>query len=388
MPLFATLRWWSFGLLLMSLGACAQKAPELRVLRPAEIDTTDIRRVAIGVFEVGTLNERYVSERDGVWEERSAQLSPAEQQSIARAVRARVVNQLTTVPYFEVAFTDEFATLENDAVLQQLIVSEGYATQDVDAVLSGKIWIDADRTDGVELGKASLEYYQPPARGQKGPGEKLTVQQLAWWPYKMLSGTLVLELKLTRLSPTGVVATDLITRRYAHKIGGSPAGALEQVQAGIRSLQGLLASQQEDDSSQEVENTDEVLPPFTAMIAEMASSTSADFVKRVSITEMNVSHPIAAGGDERARLLIQNGAYETALERLQQRTANNPNPADLYNLGLCFEALGDYGLALTNYREAHQRDQTNLTYAQGIGRIETLQRQSPQLRTQLQSRNS
>ena len=68
------------------------------------------------------------------------------------------------------------------------------------------------------------------------------------------------------------------------------------------------------------------------------------------------------------------------------KTANDPNSEDLYNLGLCFEALGDYGLALLNYRAAHQIDQTNLIYAKGIGRIENLQRQFPQLRSQIQSR--
>ena len=74
------------------------------------------------------------------------------------------------------------------------------------------------------------------------------------------------------------------------------------------------------------------------------------------------------------------------MQRLQGLAARDPNSEDLYNLGLCFEALGDYSLALLNYRAAHQMDGTNLVYAQGIGRIENLQRQFPQLHSQIQSR--
>jgi tetratricopeptide (TPR) repeat protein len=118
----------------------------------------------------------------------------------------------------------------------------------------------------------------------------------------------------------------------------------------------------------------------------MVASVGADFVRRVSVSQSTVEYPVAEDGDEQARLLILGGAYESALQRLQGQTANDPNSEDLYNLGLCFEALGDYGLALLNYRAAHQIDETNLMYAQGIGRIENLQRQFPQLRSQIQSR--
>ena len=103
-------------------------------------------------------------------------------------------------------------------------------------------------------------------------------------------------------------------------------------------------------------------------------------------SQSKVAYPVAEDGDEQARLLILGNAYDSALQRLQMKTANDPRPADLYNLGLCFEALGDYRSALLNYRAAHQNDDTNLMYAKGIGRIENLQRQFPQLRSQIQSR--
>ena len=84
--------------------------------------------------------------------------------------------------------------------------------------------------------------------------------------------------------------------------------------------------------------------------------------------------------------MIEAGAYDLAIEQLQQATAEDPDPNDLYNLGLCFEAVGDYGLAQTSYREAWSAEPENLLFAQGMGRIERLQRENPQMLRQLESR--
>ena len=376
------LRKISWILLLILLSACSEKT-SLQILRPAEIDTSDIQRIAIGIFEVGVIQEDFVTERGGNWSKKSANLNSEERQILSRNIRARITNQLTKVPFFEVLLTDEFYSLENDTALQQMIATQGYVTKDVDAVLSGKIWLTSERLDGVDLQKISLKYFTPANSRQKIPAEKLTVQQLVWWPYKQLSGSLIVELKLVRLQPTEIVATDVVHRRFAQRVGGSPGGIVDQAEEGMSSPQDFLEDQGDDQS---VTRTSEVLLPLSVMVGEMVASVGADFVRRVSVSQSTVEYPVAEDGDEQARLLILGGAYESALQRLQGQTANDPNSEDLYNLGLCFEALGDYGLALLNYRAAHQIDQTNLIYAKGIGRIENLQRQFPQLRSQIQSR--
>ena len=96
--------------------------------------------------------------------------------------------------------------------------------------------------------------------------------------------------------------------------------------------------------------------------------------------------PIANSDHPNTKILIEAGAYYLAIEQLQQTTAEDPDPNALYNLGLCFEAFGDYGLALTTYRAAWEADSENLLFAQGLGRIERLRRENPQLKRQLESR--
>ncbi|MGK5090984.1 hypothetical protein WDW89_03080 [Deltaproteobacteria bacterium TL4] len=367
---------------------CAQA--NLTVLAPAEINTKDIKTVAVGNFEIGGIQGKFISERKGRWKTYQVELSEEEKRALSRAVRARVVNLLTTTPYFKVVFTDEFAALENDAALQQLISVQGYKDQNVDAVINGKIWIEIERTDGAELSKVDLNYIAP-APSRQGQMD-VTVEQVAWWPYKSARGSLALEIKMTRLNPTEVIAVTFDSRAYSNKVGGPPVGLAGQVTQGLSSVSNLMADRsktKKDEQKKEIESSDLVLPSFEQLVAETALSIAASFVKRVAVTEQRVAYPIAAGGDASAKVLIESGAYGVAIDRLQKATAGDKKePADLYNLGLCFEAIGEYDLALTLYREAFDKDRGSLTYASGIGRIERIQREYPAIRRQLKQKQS
>ena len=361
------------------LTSCATAT--LSVRSPAEINTREIRKVAVGTFEIGQLAIKFKTERNGVWKTHPVLLNEEQQKTISSSVRSRVINLLTSTPYFKVVFTDEFERLENDAALQQLVSVRGYKTQDVDAVISGKLWLEIERTDGVDLSKESLEYFRPP-RSRLNLGLNLTVDQVVWWPYKSARGSLALEIKMTRLKPTEVLASTFETRTFAQRIGGRNMESFQKIFQGI-TTQFTSSKPEETDS---IETSDEVLPSFEQIIADLALSIASNFVRRVAVTEKTVSLPIANSDHPNTKILIETGAYDFAIEQLQQATAEDPNPNDLYNLGLCFEAIGDYGLAHTTYREAWEADSENLLFAQGLGRIERLRRENPQLKRQFESR--
>ena len=178
------------------------------------------------------------------------------------------------------------------------------------------------------------------------------------------------------------MATTFETRTYSQKIGGRTVESFQQIAASFSSI---LASSKPS-KTDTIETSEDVLPSFEQIIADLALSIASGFVRRVAVTEKTVSYSIADGNFENAKILIEAGAFDLAIEQLQLATADNPDPDDLYNLGLCFEAVGDYGLALTTYREAWQSDPENLLFAQGLGRIERLRREHPQLQRQLESR--
>ncbi|MBT5794035.1 MAG: tetratricopeptide repeat protein [Deltaproteobacteria bacterium] len=371
-----------FLMLLISaflISGCAKAT--LTIRSPAEINTRKIKNVAVGGFEIGQMMLKFKTERNGVWQTHPVLLSEEQQKSISRSVRARVINLLTATPYFKVIFSDEFEKLANDAALQQLVSVRGYKTKNVDAVINGKLWLEIERTDGVDLSKEGLEYFRPP-RSRNSIGLNLTVDQVVWWPYKSTRGTLGLEIKMTRLLPTEVVATTFETRTYSQRIGGRNGESFQQIADSFTSV----LSTSDTSKIDSIESSADVLPSFEQIIADMALSIASGFVRRVAVTEKVVSYPIAEGSFPNAKILIEAGAYDVAIDQLQQATAENSDPNDLYNLGLCFEAIGDYGLAHTTYREAWKTDPENLLFAQGLGRIERLRRENPQLQRQLESR--
>tara|TARA_Y100000034_G_C6863619_1_gene393341 strand:- start:200 stop:1351 length:1152 start_codon:yes stop_codon:yes gene_type:complete len=361
------------------ISSCAKAT--LTVRSPAEINTRKIKNIAVGGFEIGRIMLKFKTERNGVWQTHPVLLNDEQQKSISRSVRARVINLLTATPYFKVIFSDEFEKLGNDSALQQLVSVRGYKTKNVDAVINGKLWLEIERTDGVELSKEGLEYFRPP-RSRNSLGLNLTVDQVVWWPYKSTRGTLGLEIKLTRLLPTEVVATTFETRTYSQRIGGRSGESFQQIAESFTSVLSASKSSKTDN----IESSVDVLPAFEQIIADMALSIASGFVRRVAVTEKVVSYPVAEGIFPNAKILIEAGAYDLAIAQLQQATAENPDPNDLYNLGLCFEAIGDFGLAQNTYREAWQAEPENLLFAQGLGRIERLRREHPQLQRQLESR--
>jgi hypothetical protein len=98
------------GMVLVSffLLGCVSKTQKILVLKPAEIETKGIKKVAVGKFELAYVNESYKEERIGVWETRRLKLTAKQKEAISQQVRARVINALGLTPYFSLVYTDEF----------------------------------------------------------------------------------------------------------------------------------------------------------------------------------------------------------------------------------------------------------------------------------------
>lgn len=377
-------RLWMFILLSLLTISCTKEV-QLTVIKPAEVSTSGIQKIAVGSFEIAEIHDIRKVERAGNWQKAERTLSTEEKKVLSNQVRARVVNALSVVPVFELVYTDEFAKLENDQALRDAIAAGGFKTTEVDAVINGKIWLNIVRIDSSETNITDLAYEQ--GGGMGSLSYKLEV--LVYWPYKSISSTMGLELKLTRLNPTEVIAVTYDSRAYHHKFGGKPKDTSESITEQTQSIATSLASANASKSpDSDFEESDLVMPNFDQLVADLSESIAAQFVRRISITQETVNYPIASGGDPSARILIEAGAYEKAIAVLTAvlDRSEDKDPDDFYNLGLCFEAVGDYGLAAISYNDAIKRDPNNLQYAQGIGRIERKKRENLRLRQQLTSK--
>ena len=367
-----------YSLIIGLIASCAPQA-QLTVLRPAKLDTTGIKKVAIGPFEIMMADEVAQTERNGVWEQRPLRLSAEQKQALANQIRAQVTAKLAESGYFDLVYTDEYQKLASTEQLEKTIGAAGFKDQEAQAVISGRVWLQLNQTDGAFPKKQELQFVSGGSQSFA-----LSVEKVIWWPYKSMQGTLALELSLIRAVPTQVLAVSTETREFSHRIGGEPLDAIDSITDG---MQNLAEGGSKATESKTIEGSDEVLPSFEQTIAELSGSIATNFVRNVSVTETRIPLSIATGGDARAAMLVQAGAYQMAIDRLQKLTATKPNPEDQYNLGLSFEATGEYGLARLSYREALVQGGENPLYARGLGRIEKLMREKPGLRHQLNEKD-
>ncbi len=372
----------TFLVALVLLAGCVSKV-KLEVAKPAKINTSGIQRVVVTQFKIKNFRYRQLVERNGSWQVQEVPFSQEQRQAMARLVRGKVVNFISKSPSFEVVYSDKLSELDNNQAIQETISAGGFRTEQVDAIIEGDVWIDVSHFDGSELDKVALKYI---LRGQGENDPAYTVDAVAFFPYKSMNGSLGVSLRMIKLEPTELLAVSTDIRSFRHKIGGKPKGLMDQIADGAKQAQGLAvsANQETAEDEIEIEESDNALPSFEQAVADMAESVSAQFMKDVAIstTTLNIA---LAGGDSQALALMKAGAYEKAIERLNALETRSAD--DQYNLGLSYEAIGEYGLASVAYDEALNSDPANLTFAKGVGRIERLKRDYRQVRDQLNQQN-
>ena len=350
--------------------SCAASKVEMRLTRPPEIFAEKIKKIAIANFEVVEFNSEALMERNGDWTVKQVEFNEKSKVSISNLVRAKVVNLLSN-SQFDISYSDEFAKLDNDEAIRNAISAEGFKEENIDAIINGKIWINVDNYDGVDLAKETLKWIQSGGEGTPG----FATDALIFWPYKGVRGSLILEVKLTRIDPTEIIAVALDSRTFGYKIGGAPPNLIEKIKNAISEGKDFLAEKKD---VVEIEQSDLVIPTFENILSMMAESVSAVFSRKIAVTEKLVEISIAKGGDPLGEKFLTNGAYLTAIKQYQS-VAENKNPNDIYNLALCYEAIGEFGLANTLYNEALDTDLNNSIFAEGVGRIERLKREYRQL---------
>ncbi len=122
------------------------------------------------------------------------------------------------------------------------------------------------------------------------------------------------------------------------------------------------------------------------IIRQLVGNTINEFLRTISPYKSKIDAEIASGGNEKAEEKLEKGRYKEAKKILKKAK----EPADLYNLGLAYEAtastIEDYEDALYYYGQALDKSPGTRLYAQGIGRMEFQLRVANRLKKQQQIR--
>lgn len=121
-----------------------------------------------------------------------------------------------------------------------------------------------------------------------------------------------------------------------------------------------------------ISNRIEPMTSLEGTINELGVVIAGRVLKNTSKYSVRTQREIDTGSEDEVIELLEKADIEKATNGLEARISegSEKNPADLYNLGICYEALGDPVLALQMYREAHDLDMENELYIKAIGDLE------------------
>jgi curli biogenesis system outer membrane secretion channel CsgG len=302
-------------LLLMScIFSCAAPQVELDVKRPAEVDMSDYRKIAIANF-----------------------CGPKRSGSQAASI---LTSQLHKTGYFDIlerqqmdkildeqdfaasGLVDDATAAEIGKILgvQALIFGEvtTYSAEDKQGkekvkkqVWTGEYQTDKDGNIVEEEGLFGTKYKQ-----------KKYKEQFVNEPYVVRSATVAIHFRVVDVNTGHLVAIKSESRSYNKKAAGTDQiGKLPDKQQILRNL------------------TRKVVKTFVPHIAPYYTKTTKGFEK-------------GTGASKQAIKMAQSNLWDEALEIFEKEARDNPTPSNYYNLGVCYEALGMYDKAAKQYKKA------------------------------------
>ncbi|MBU3915839.1 hypothetical protein KKA14_09920 [bacterium] len=112
--------------------------------------------------------------------------------------------------------------------------------------------------------------------------------------------------------------------------------------------------------------------PMETMINELGVVISLRILKNISKYSTITKRLISTGSDGKIVKLLEEARIEEAKSALESTISkrNEKKAADLYNLGICYEALGESRIAIQLYDDALAIDRNNEEIIKAIGELE------------------
>ena len=309
---------------------CSVLTTKMYFVEPPKIDTSSLKKIGVLGFEVIEVDAHVYVERNGNWRKIEPEFGDQQKFIMARAVRAIVMDTLSSSPSFELEYMEDLERIRSSEELSQYVASAGERVRQTDAYIEGRLWLGTEMTDGVDVSKQPLKFSISSNEGDPA----YTIDTVAFWSYQSFSGSLVLEMRLVDAKTFRVIASTFTTRDYRHKIGGNPPDFEEEIKKYMAQAQSFTIGKKQEENAQDetLEKSELVLPSLEQAVILMAESAAAGFIKKTAATFREREMIIATGGDAEAVRMINLGAYEIALERFGQ--LDRMKPEDHYNQAL------------------------------------------------------
>lgn len=379
------------------LAGCAAPTVRLKVTVPAKTRIVGVRGVAVGGFKAENLDAWQADAEGNGWNRH--RLPASDLSAIADGVKNDLLGKLAETPFYSVMDLEGQEKIYDMDGLAGLVGKPSFKPGAVDALIFGRCWVGYLEADGERHEKVTLEDWD--YRGQV-PRMTQSREELVSSDYKTASAVLIVQYTAIRFRPRLEILFVTTTVQSLRQDEGGGV-VISRTRGGpIGMLMGALGGGGKREGKTETTGSKPAggtVPLALEVFSYLSHEAAEGFVEQISPTTNEIEIEIA-DGDATAANLIRAGAYREA-SRLLRLVTEGARPgtkkyskpedkaADLYNLGLAWEAQGPayYEDAILAYRKSVEADPETLLYASGLGRIARLLEGTSVIEMQKEGRN-
>lgn len=345
---------------------------------PTSNQFQSIKTLAIGDIQIVRNNELILRDNNGAWIERNRRLNT---QGIKTLLRHSLISSLNRFSNFEIIDLDKFNIIYGDQ-LNFIKPESGLSVKKVDAVLNLKLAIEVITQNGSYQEVKSFQDREIRKVGKKWKTTKnSSKQRVVTLPYQTKNMTATLTAELIKVRNGNIELLGVFSDVFVLSLGNalSPASFAQDPDGGFLSI----FSGDKRSKDQKIRDL-----PFYKLSHETRKSPpshATNLTNRIAVLISNFILPkfsrytvlttrtIDADGDKQAVTFLKQARIEAAKTRIEsilstpgEKTANN-----LYNLAICYEALGEHQIATKLYEEALMLDEGNSTYIEALAALES-----------------
>jgi len=294
--------------------SCAAPKTVLRVIRPAEVDMSDYRKIAVADFRgpgrSGSLAASILTSEIF----KSGYFELLERQQMQKILEEQAFSLTGAVDVATAAEIGEMLGVE------ALIFGEvtSYSVEDLEGTeeVKKRVW-----TGEYEKDKDGNIIYEKGLFGIKHKKKKYK-EEFVDEPYVVRSASVAVNFRVVAVETAELLAVKSNSSSYNKRATGTDQiGKLPAKESILENL------------------SRKVVDTFVRQIAPYYATITKKFEK-------------GSGASKQAIKMAQSGLWDKALEIFQREAQIHPKPENYYNIGVCYEALGRYDMAEKQYETA------------------------------------
>ncbi|MBC8258877.1 MAG: tetratricopeptide repeat protein [SAR324 cluster bacterium] len=362
--------------LIFGLISCTNKLQFSTSIAPSA-DLNSIRTLAIGDVRLLQNEELVLNDNRGNWRESVRKFTT---NGLEKLVKRSLISNLSRYSAYNIVDLAVFSTIFSDK-LKTVKPVGGLKIKGIDAVLNLRIGIKVISQKGQFESVKSFRRHASRKSGKKWiTTEDSSMDRKITETYQTRTVTVLLSGELLKVSAGKIklLSTFSEVALISKGNGIAPTSFAQSLAGNLSSF----FSGDERSKEEKISNlpfldlkhlTQNAMPNAAANLAQrLALQITNMILPKLSRYTVLATRTIDAGGDGTAVEYLKLAEVLKAKKRIEEVISNpdEKTAENLYNLGICYEALGDPSIAMQLYEEALELDQANSNIIEALGALQ------------------